>query len=235
MKQLLFFIASFFITTVIYASDLELYLQAHNAYVEGNYLQAAELFAKVPHHSFPVYYNSALSYAKAGQLYAALQAARKAVSVASGADRVKASALYRALQQQLGLPVVEHYYQTQCNTYFNYIPTLLLQLITILLALILLFCVWYHTRVFFTLLLTLGMLVSMFLSYLRYMNETQSCSLVKNEKVKLYSGPNDRYAVLHAVPQGTEVIIKAREDEWCCVTSATGSGWIAAADLDSIS
>lgn len=235
MKQLLSFIASFFITMVICASDLELYLQAHNAYAESNYLQAAELFAKVPHCSFPVYYNSALSYAKAGHVYAALQAARKAVSIASGADRVKASALYRALQQQLGLPIAEQYYQTQFNTYFNYIPTVVLQLITILLVLLLLFCVWCRTRVLFTLLLTLGMLVSMFLSYLRYMNETQSCSLVKNEKVNLYSGPNDRYAVLHAVPQGTEVTIKAREDGWYCVTSATGSGWIAAADLDNIS
>lgn len=225
-------LSSLFVVSTLGAnSNYESYLQAHNAYAEGDYAHALELFAKLPETSFAVLYNLGWTWYKNGDAYQGLIYFFKAARLASGLERIQAYAMYEQMQKELGIHKPHNVYYAQLVRYSAYIPDLFLQLATLLLLLLVLCCIYKRKWAYVCVLLAcaIGMILC---TYKRYQEKNAPIAFAKQESNPLRAGPGEEYGIVSHVPQGTLFTIVSHHDLWYCVAFDHQRGWVSAKDMD---
>lgn len=216
------------------ATVFDRYLQAHNAYVQQNYKEAVILLRDLPGTSFPVLYNLGCAYAKSGNNYEALKAFFKAARISSGPDSVRAYDSYVQMQKNLGIFEQKNGIVLCVERLMRYMPTLLMQCIALLLLLLMLSYVfyWRSRKLLFS--LTVISLFCMFVLYQRYRENTSVVGFAKHATIIVRTGPDEQYAAVSTVPQGTQFSIVSKIDLWYRVDFNQQQGWVRAADTDLI-
>lgn len=215
------------------STEYEQYLQAHKAYAQGDYEQSITLLSGLPQKSAAVLYNLGWSYYKQQRLYEALVCFKKAACISWGTTRIQADRIYRQLQQQLNIPDGMNPYVRTLIYWSWYIPTLLLQVLTLIVLILMLICMYYGSlRIWIIPCIVLSMLSG--LVYIRYDEETACIACTKQPSVTLYAGPSDTYAPIGNLQRGTELRIDAREDNWYRVRAGGAVGWLAATDVECV-
>jgi len=227
----LFVAVIFTSAALLSAMGYEHYLQAHNAYADGNYQKAVDLFSGLSHESVPVLYNLGCAHYKNGNLYEALKSFYCAARSAQGAERVRAFDLYEQMQQALGIYKAENSYFKKIRQLSWYIPTVLLQLLLLLLMLLVILSTYKRKRIFFycVLLCAVGIFL---LVYGRYTEKTAPIAFAKQHETTVYTGPDNTYGTVSQVPQGTLFSIVSQHDLWYCVAFDYHRGWVSTKDVD---
>ena len=219
-------------TQNIDATVHESYLQAHNAYAQENYKAAIVLLSTMPATSFPVLYNLGCAHVKSGNNYEALKAFFKASRIASGFEHVQAYDRYEQMQKKLGLPQVKNKYKDILLRSMGYVPTLPMQIMCFFLLLMTVFFNVYTGKKWLAYTLLVCAVVATAFTYYRYQEKTAVVAFAKLNMVAVHTGPDEQYAVVSQVPQGTEFAIVSTHDLWYCVAFNTQRGWVPVKNLD---
>lgn len=214
------------------ATGYEQYLQAHNAYADGNYQKAVDLFGGLPHKNLPVLYNLGWAYYKNGNVYEALKSFFSAARNAYGTERIRAFELYEQMQQELGIYKAENSYFKKIRQLSWYIPTVLLQLLLVLLSVILMIIVTYKRKRIFFYCVVVCMIGISLLVYGRYAEKTTLHAFAKMHEITVYTGPDNTYGTVSREPQGTLFSIVSQHDLWYCVAFDHHRGWVSVKEVD---
>jgi|GEM_PF-6022241 len=217
--------------SVTLTTNYENYLQAHGAYTAGDYARATTLLSTLPANSFAILYNLGWAQYKQRNYYEALLAFKRASHRASGALRIQADRMYHQMQEALGIADTHKKYFREAQYFLWFVPTIVLQLMLLILCLGSVWCLYRCSVRMSTSLCALTLLAGG-LVYVRYIEDTKAIALIKQPHATLHSGPDHSYASHDTLTRGTEVQIDAREQNWCRVVAHATIGWIHTTELD---
>jgi tetratricopeptide (TPR) repeat protein len=213
-------------------SHEQLFLFAKKEYANHRFDKALALFAKIKPANASVWYNMGVCYSYLGNDLEALVHWQRAYEYGRGSLVHESACRIAELEAKLGV--------VQSKTVWAPVQLYVrshLQSLSLLLLQILFFCAFsvflfvasrLRTGKNYFVSGSTGLLVLVLASMvsLKYTQQATRVAVVFEDNATLLVGPNLEYHSVGKVNAGTRVVVTQHQDNWCKITSETGTGWV---------
>lgn len=227
MKKYILIVLSAY-TSCMYADQRqETFLQAAQAYQDGNYEKALYLYDGLPNKSGIIWYNVGNCYFRTGQTTQAIACWLQAVYDVPRTWR-QAAWHNSAYAQNVPISNLE-----QLKQEVAWLPLGLLQLLCVLSLLSLAICIFLRVRTRLCAGATVLVFVTVAMANVGY-GERWRQHVVVQHKTALRAGPAHDYAPLDMLEVGMVADVIALDGQWCKLRGALGDGWVASSQVSRI-